>query len=409
MTRNFFQTLLNHIAKPQHTVLIGARQLGKTTLTKQLVQHLQSQQRSVHFITLEDPTILQAINEHPNNLFNFVADVNSLAEGEVLYVVIDEVQYAENPSNFLKFLYDVYAPKLKLIVTGSSAFYIDKNFKDSLAGRKQVFELFPLTFSEFLHFKGEDASVNELQQLQTRPQYQGTQYTKLTQLLKEYIVYGGYPAVVLATTETEKQLLLKELVNSYMKKDALEAGIKDELKFFQLARLLAEQVGNLVNQNELSNTLKVAVGTVDNYLYLLQKTYIVHSLPPKYGNLRKELTKMPKLFFHDTGLRNALLNNFSLLEDRTDKGALFENAVFSKLRDRYGTDAIKYWRTADGNEVDFVIEENNLGGLAYEVKYNDVLYKANKYKKFAEGYPQYPLKAISMQAEKSDTLEFLRM
>ena len=400
--------LQKHLKKPQHTVLIGARQLGKTTLVKQLVQYLQEKKEVVHFITFENPTILNAINEHPNNLFNFTTDIAAIADGQTMFVIIDEVQYANNPTNFLKFLYDEYSPKLKLIVTGSSAFYIDRDFKDSLAGRKKVFELYPLNFDEFLQFKSEDTLVKELQQLRTRKDYVGTKQQQLNNLLNEYVSYGGYPAVVLAKKNEDKEELLKDLVNSFMKKDALEAGVKEEVKFFHLAKILAEQVGNLVNQNELSNTLKLSVGTIDNYLYLLQKTFIVQLIQPKHSNVRKELTKMPKVYFNDTGLRNTLTNNYTNLNDRTDKGNLFENAVYTRLRYLYGIDAIKYWRTADGNEVDFVIEKNLNEGYAYEVKFNDALYKPTKYKKFTEAYTGFPLQAISIEKDKTDTIQMLR-
>jgi uncharacterized protein len=403
------EMLKKHLKKPQHTVLTGARQLGKTTLTKQLVQYLESQQQVVHYLSFEDPTLLNAINEHPNNLFKFITDINTIADNQVLYVVIDEVQYAKNPTNFLKYLYDTYAPKLKLIVTGSSAFYIDRDFKDSLAGRKQVFELYPLGFDEFLHFKGENKLQKELKQLQTRSNYIGTKLVQLNSLFQEYILYGGYPAVVLAKTTTEKEELLKDLVNSFLKKDALEAGVREDAKFFQLVRILAEQVGMLINQNELANTLKVSVGTVDSYLYLLNKIYIVQIVRPKYSNIRKELIKMPKLFFTDTGLRNSLCNNFSNLGERADKGNLFENAVFTRLRKIYGADTIKYWRTTDGSEVDFIIDQSLQKGLAFEAKYSDILYKPSKFKKFMNAYPDFPLQVVSMEVDKLETIPLIRL
>jgi uncharacterized protein len=401
--------LQKHLKKPQHTVLIGARQLGKTTLVKQLVAFLESKNEVVHFITFENPSILNAINDHPNNLFKFTSAIENITDGKTMYVVIDEVQYANNPTNFLKFLYDEYAPKLKLIVTGSSAFYIDRDFKDSLAGRKQVFELYPLGFDEFLHFKSEDKLAKELIALQTRKDYIGTKQTQLQNLFQEYIVYGGYPAVVLANSIEDKIYLLKDLVNSFMKKDALEAGVKEDAKFFKLVTILADQTGNLINQNELANTLQLSAGTIDNYLYLLQKTFIVQLLKPKFGNIRKELTKMPKLYFNDTGLRNTICNNYQNLDERIDKGNLFENAVYTRFRKLYGNDAIKYWRTADGNEVDFIIEENLNKGLAFEVKYNDVLFKPSKYKKFQAAYPTFPLQIISNIVAKDDTVELIRM
>lgn len=403
------KSLKDHLGKPQHTIVIGPRQIGKTTLVKQLAEHLNEANELVYFLTFEDPAILEAVNHHAENIFNYTLLPADVPADKRLYIIIDEVQYAKDPSNFLKLLYDKYAPKLKIIATGSSAFYIDKSFKDSLAGRKKVFEFFPLAFDEFLHFKGEDNLIADLEQMKKRVTYQGLQRNRINLLFDEYLVYGGYPAVVLADTEQEKQEMLKELVNSYMKKDALEAGIKEELKFFQLARLLADQTGNLVNNHELGNTLQMASATVESYIYLMQKTFIVQLLSPFYGNVRKELTKMPKVYFNDNGLRNTLLNNFSKLNDRADKGELLENYVYCRLRQLFDTDSLHFWRTADSNEVDFVIEEQLGKGTAYEVKYNDVQFKPTKYKKFLEAYPDFDLECVCKILTKNDSIEAIRL
>jgi predicted AAA+ superfamily ATPase len=398
MTRSEgLEVLKNHLSKPQHTILIGARQVGKTTLVRQLIEVLQQQNEAVYFLTFEDPAILRSIDEHPEQIFDYTVLLDSLPEGRKLYLVIDEVQYAANPSNFLKLLYDKYAGKVKIIATGSSAFYIDKNFKDSLAGRKQVFELYPLHFGEFLHFKEREDLVKEWQEMHARINYKSLKQKEIDRYFEEYMIYGGYPAIALADTEQEKQTLLRELVNSYMKKDALEAGIREELKFFQLARILADQAGNLVNHHELSKTLQMSANTISNYVYLLQKSFIIHLLPPKFGNLRKELTKMPKVFFNDNGLRNALVNNFSKTADRADKGTLLENYVFTRLRNIHGTDLLRYWRTADGNEVDFVVEQTLHEGMAYEVKYDEAEFKPSAYKKFREEYPGFSFSVISQR------------
>lgn len=398
-----------HCSKPQHTVIIGPRQVGKTTLVKQLADELNKNGDLVYFLTFEDPSILEAINKHAENIFDYTILPNHIPAGKRMYIIIDEVQYANDPSNFLKLLYDKYSPTLKIIATGSSAFYIDKSFKDSLAGRKKVFEIYPLSFDEFLHFKGEDDLILEWEQMIGRPSYQGLKRNQINVLFDEYLVYGGYPAVVLADNEREKQEMLKELVNSYMKKDALEAGIREELKFFQLARLLSDQVGNLVNNNELGNTLKMVSSTVENYIYLMQKTFIVKLLSPFHGNVRKELTKMPKVYFNDNGLRNSLLNNFSKLNDRADKGELLENYVYCRLRALYDIDNLHFWRTADGNEVDFIFEESLGKGLAYEVKYNDIQFKPSKYTKFVGAYPDFTLKCVSKEKVKEDSIEVIRL
>ncbi|MCO5945251.1 ATP-binding protein [Mucilaginibacter flavidus] len=403
------ETLRAHLVKPQHSILIGPRQVGKTTLVKQLAKILEEQGEQFCFLTFEDPAILDAINQHPENIFNYTQLPSAMSDGNRLYIIIDEVQYAANPSNFLKLLYDKYKDQVKVIATGSSAFYIDKSFKDSLAGRKRVFELFPLSFEEFLHFKQEDGLAGELQEMRDREKYQSASRLKINLLFDEYLIYGGYPEVVLAETEQEKQEILKELVNSYMKKDALEAGVREEQKFFRLARLLADQAGNLVNNNELGNTLQLVGPTVDNYIYIMQKSFIVNLLTPFYGNLRKELTKMPKVYFSDNGLRNVLVNNFNKLSDREDKGQLLENYVHNRLRKLYDADNLHYWRTADGNEVDFIVEQGIKQGLAYEVKYNDAQFKPNKYQKFTDGYPGFELRCVSKEVSGGDTVEVVRL
>jgi uncharacterized protein len=155
--------------------------------------------------------------------------------------------------------------------------------------------------------------------------------------------------------------------------------------------LLASQSGNMLNVNEISNTLRITNATVENYLYVLEKCFHITLVKPFYNNLRKELTKMPKVFINDIGLRNILINYFAPIEQRFDKGLVLENFCFRVLLERFEQDQIKYWRTADGNEVDFIIETEYLKGFALEVKFNEQEVKLSKYKKFIENYPDFPL------------------
>lgn len=411
MTRTeIFEALISHLPENRHSIVIGARQIGKTTIIRQLETYLLKKKLKAFYITLEEPLILKALDEHPENIFRYTIHPDDLTHNDRMYLLIDEVQYAQNPTNFLKLLYDKFSGKVKIIATGSSAFYINRDFKDSLAGRKKIFELYTLNFEEFLHFKSEDKLIAEWQQLRRRPDYQSLKRKELDNLFDEYMIYGGYPAVVLETSNSAKIDLLKDLVNSHMKKDALEADIKEELKYFNLVRILADQVGNLVNQNELANTLKLSVGTIDNYLYLLRKSFHIHLLPPKYGNLRKELVKMPKVYFNDLGLRNIICNQLQHpVSQRSDKGQLLENFVFIRLRQQYGTDSLRYWRTADGNEVDFIVEDTLYTGKAYEVKYNDTQYKPSKFKKFMNAYSGFPLRPVSFETNKPETIELIRL
>jgi uncharacterized protein len=409
--KNISEKIIKHLTEKRYSILIGARQVGKTTVVKQVKDYLLANNESAFFITFENPEILRAINEHPENVFKYSAHPSTLSKKKRLFLLIDEVQYAQNPSNFFKYLYDTYEEKVKIIATGSSAFYINKDFKDSLAGRKKIFELYTLDFEEFLHFKGQDNLIKELLELRKRPSYQSLHKHALLALFNEYLTYGGYPAVVLQNNVEDKIELLQELVNSYMRKDVAESNLKDDLKFFQLVRILAAQTGDLVNQNNLGDHLKLSSGAIDNYMYLLRKCFHIHLLPPKHGNVIKEITKMPKVYFNDLGLRNVLLKQFGDVNDRMDKGHLIENYVYTRLRHVHKLDDVFFWRTADGNEVDFVVETAFNKGLAYEVKYSKTLYKPSKYKKFIAAYPTYPLTLITTQNEdeSDDTVELMRL
>lgn len=387
--RTIYSSLLSHLPEKPFTVLIGARQTGKSTLLKQLADA----STNAVLLNLERKDLLLDLDQNPENIFKYIPqDIQNKA-----LVLIDEVQYLQDPTHFLKLLYDEHADRLKIVATGSSAFYIDRQFKDSLAGRKKIFELPTLSFDEFLLFKNQTELYQTFVQLQTGQLQKSPLQAQLWAYLDEYITYGGYPAVVLAAGFQQKIELLTEIRDSFVKRDMLEAAISDETKFYRFMQLLASQTGNLVNINELSNTLKLTHTTVEQYLYVLQKCFHVSLVRPFFQNLRKELVKMPKLYFNDCGLRNVLINYFVPIEQRADKGALLENYVFTKLSREYSKEQIKFWRTADGQEVDFVLEETFMSGKALEVKFNPTEAKPHKYKKFTETYPQFPLSFYTWQ------------
>ncbi|MCB0587563.1 MAG: ATP-binding protein [Phaeodactylibacter sp.] len=393
--RQLLSQIEGHLSDKRHTIITGARQVGKTSILRMLYKQLLEEEKKAFFLSFEDIRILQSANEHPDRVFHHVAlEPKPIMEGEAesrLYLLIDEVQYAKDPTNFLKYLYDKYESNVKVIATGSSAFYIDRKFKDSLAGRKRIFNLLPLSFSEYLLFKERENLQVEVDNLRKRTEYQSPFREELERLLFEYLLFGGYPAVVLENDPREKQFLLDELKNAYVKRDMLESGVAREGKFYLLLQLLADQVGNLTNKNELATTLQLDAKTVDNYLYILEKCYHVFMVRPFFRNLRKELTKMPKVYFNDLGLRNAFLNRFGEIPLRADKGQLLENYYFCQFRHTYKMDQIKYWRTADKQEIDFILEESFDTGKALEIKWNKGNFKPKKYRKFTEAYPHFEL------------------
>ena len=395
--RSLYPTLLKHIPAKECTILIGARQTGKSTLLKQLQDALLTKGETVVLVNLERKDILLELNQSPENILRYFP-----TNGTRKYLLVDEVQYLQDPTNFLKLLYDEYAPNLKIIATGSSAFYIDRQFKDSLAGRKKIFELPTLGFEEFLLFKNKETLLTEYQLLKKRTKQKSTSEQQLWMALDEYINYGGYPAIVLEEKVSAKIERLQEIRDSFVKRDILEAGITDETRFYKLMILLASQIGSLVNINELANTLGLTHAATENYLYVLRKCFHIEMVKPFFSNVRKELVKMPKVYFTDLGLRNVMVNYFSPIDQRADKGPLLENYVYRSLTDQQSRDRIKFWRTADGNEVDFVLEENNKQGSAIEVKFNEAEANPKKYKKFTELYPDYPIRFFSWRGKRLD-------
>ena len=345
--RDLTAKIEQNLPRDEVALVIGARQAGKTTVLHQVEEIIKKQNHPSHFLNLEDPDYLTLLNQSPKNLFK----IFPLDLAHKTFLFIDEIQYLDDPSNFLKYFYDEYKGKIKIIASGSSAFYLDKKFQDSLAGRKKIFNLLTLSFREFLRFKNEVLlSQKDFRNLSL------SEREKVSLYFQEYLTFGGYPRVVLASLE-EKEEILRELAYSYIKKDIYEANIRQDEVFYKLFSLLASQIGNLVNSSELATTLGISKTAVDNYLYVMQKSFHLRLVPPFSKNLRKELTKMPKVYFFDLGLRNFFVKNFKAYLEREDKGPLLENALFRQLIETYDLEEIRFWRTTQKQEVDFVVGE----------------------------------------------------
>jgi len=409
LERLIYKKIEKHLKRKEFTIITGARQSGKTTILKQLYLDLRKSTENVWLVTFERENVLRDINVDAENIFKYTRrppnPLTETMEEPPFYILIDEVQYADNPTRFLKYLYDTFAPNLKIIATGSSSFYLDSKFKDSLVGRKKIFELNTLNFEEFLIFKEKAHLRSELLQIQRSKEYISLVERELLALLNEYFIYGGYPEVVLDQNVNDKVERLEEIKNSYIKRDIMESRIENEQKFYQLMVLLSGQIGNLLNKHELSKVLKLDIRTIDKYIFVLQKCFHISLISPFHRNLRKELLKMPKVFFGDLGLRNVLLNNFTDLAYRSDNGALLENYTFLRLKEKYNTSSIYFWRTADMNEVDFVVENK-----AYEVKFSIDSLRLAKYKKFIKTYPDIALRFVSFNYSGDDnTVSVLKL
>ncbi len=336
--------------------IVGPRQAGKTTFIEHLAQELIDQGKRVRFITFEKRDDLLLFNKS-------IEDFKALAE-QYDSVIIDEFQYAFQGGKTLKYLYDT--TNVKFIISGSSSLELTFQTGKYMVGRLLEFTLLPFSFREFLSFRDQ-----ELYTLVEQKYSGGEEITRrLVLLLEEYALYGGYPAVVLAGSKEEKQKLLEGIAQNYLLrdiKDLLRLATSDEL--WQLVKLLAGQIGGMVKYEELSNSSGLAYKELKKHLNILEKTYLISLIKPFFTNRRTELTKNPKVYFFDSGLRNYVLSDFRPLADRNDLGAVMENYAFTLLFRRYnGASRLRYWRTKSKAEVDFIVEE---GGALYpfEVKY----------------------------------------
>lgn len=235
-------------------------------------------------------------------------------------MLLDEIQYLAEPSSFLKLIAD-HQRYLKCIISGSSSFEMKSKFKNSLVGRTVNFEIYPLSFQEMLTFKdvtfvpGIPATELKTQALQA--------------LYLEYVLYGGYPKIVLTPETDRKEIYIQQIIDTYVRKDIRDlADIKEVSRFNRLLEILASQSGNLLNISELSNTCDLARQTIERYLFLLEQTYILRLVRPFSRNLRTETTKTPKIFFYDTGLMQMLW----LKRLQTEiLGSAFETSIFAEL------------------------------------------------------------------------------
>lgn len=391
--RSIYIELQKHLSSKRHTILVGPRQTGKTTLLKQLRDYCKEQGWPTVYLDLEHKDIRSELDKDPGNIFLYAPMTQ-----ERVYIFIDEIQKLTDPSNFLKQIYDDWkdSQRVKIVATGSSAFYMDAKFNDSLAGRKRVFRLYTCDFEECLLLGGKEDLLEEVRRLRSMPNAKSSILPLLQREFLEHIRFGGYPDVVTETSEEEKIEILKDLRDSFIKKDIEDAGIKDEDAFYRLMQVLASQTGGLTNSSDLSKMLRMKNETVVKYMDVMEKSFHIVRVKPFFRNLEKELVKMPMTYFLDSGMRNVLLNNFQPFILSPDKGKTWENQAFRILVDRYGVDEVRFWRTTDKKEVDFVLPMQS-PPLAYEVKQNEHAADANKYKTFRETYPEFQFRFLCLE------------
>ena len=344
-------------------ILLGARQVGKSTLIKMLPL---CKKINTLWLDGENADVGQLLKNANSERLKQITVNHQL-------VVIDEAQKIDNIGSILKLFAD-YHKEIQVIASGSSAFELRNTLNEPLTGRKFEYHLFPISFTEMV------AHSNLLQEIRQLPQR---------------LVYGYYPEIVTQANDAER--LLRFLSESYLYKDIfLFKGIKKPEKMLELLRLLAWQIGSEVNANELSNHLKIDHQTVESYITMLEQAFVLYKLPAYHTNQRNELKKSKKIYFNDLGIRNALINDFRPIETRNDSGALFENFVINELLKQNEYKQIHanfyFWRNTDQREIDLVVQKNNQL-QTFEIKWNPTK-KMQLTKSFSNIYGEVNFAAI---------------
>lgn len=366
--REIEKEIIPFLARKEAIAIVGPRQSGKTTFIEHIGELLLEQEKRVKFITFEKRDDLALFNKS-------IEDFKSLAE-QYDCVIIDEFQYASHGGQKLKYLYDT--TKVKFVISGSASLELTFQTGKYMVGRLLEFTLLPFSFREFLSFR--DPELHALVEQKGFVRIPDFDYLKqfgeeinrrLVALLEEYALYGGYPAVVTARAKEEKHKILEGIAENYLLrdiKDLLRLATSDEL--WRLEKLLAGQIGGMVKYEELSSASGLSYKELKKHLNILEKTYVISLIKPFFVNRRTELTKNPKVYFFDSGLRNYVVSDFRPLSERNDAGALMENHAFGLLSRRYtSSPGLKYWRTKSKAEVDFIVEDGQ-GLYPFEVKYS---------------------------------------
>lgn len=370
---------LEEKVKPgQVAVVYGPRRVGKTTLVK---EYLPSYQGKYLFLNADELASREALESQD------AKKLGELVQGIDL-LVIDEAQRVREIGLNLKILVDTY-PELAIIATGSASFDLANKINEPLTGRKSTLTLFPVSFEEL---------IVELGLFEAKKQ------------LERWIVWGGYPNSVILDSTQEREQFLGELVGSYLYKDVLELDdVKRADKIVDLLRLIAFQIGKEVSLAELASNLALNRETVERYLDLLEKVFVIFRVSGFSRNLRKEVVKNHRYYFYDNGVRNSLIQNFNALNLRDDVGLLWENYLVSERMktNHYHNRLVNsyFWRTYDQKEID-LIEESGGQLFGYEFKWKQAKLNSSTVKEFTTTYPNSTV--VSITSENIDSFLLLK-
>jgi len=366
ITRILTEKLINSLQKGKVTALYGARRTGKTTILNMIAQELQG--KKILKLQGEDLDTAQLLSSSRQEI------LANLVKGYD-YLFVDEAQSVPRIGQNLKLLVDTQ-PEITVLVTGSASFDLRNQIGEPLTGRSTFFTLYPFSFAEL-----------------------ATDYLQGIKLIPQLLIYGTYPQVLLAENEKEKRSLLDNIKNGYLLKDILVLeNLKDSLFVMNLLRLVAYQIGNEVSFNELASQLGTSSKTVKRYLEILEKTFILFRLNGFRRNLRKEITKSPRYYFWDNGIRNVVISNFKPIELRDDIGMLWENyCVSERIKKQQYQNTFSdfyFWRTYDQQEID-LLEVTDGEISAFEFKWGNKMARIPT--AFKKAYPDANFETINRE------------
>lgn len=341
--RKCFPELRAHLAQRQVTVITGMRRVGKSVAIHYLMEEVTHANKILLDCERVEIRILFATPNYESIVEQL--QLQGLNFSIPCVIAIDEIQLVETLPSFIKYVYDTYS--VKFIVSGSSSYYIKNRFSESLAGRKRIFEMYPLSFDEFLDFK-ESGIKNVLSY--ARKSYSKPWYERCNKLYEEYVRYGGFPEVVLQKNKKNKQELLRDIINSYIELDVKllsDFSISEDL--YRVAKLLAARVGSKIDYSKLGSIAGINRTKLKSYLDLFEHTYFIYLLKPYSKNIDQAISQQPKLFFSDSGILNELAGT------QLSSGQVFENAIAAQLMPL--VDSLNYYQRKTGQEIDFIIDE----------------------------------------------------
>ena len=345
--RTLFNEIKPYFNSSEAVIVTGMRRTGKTTLLNLIYQEIHSGNKV--FLDLENPLNRKYFEEEDYERIKTSFEFLGINFSSKTFIFLDEIQFVKNLPSVIKYFIDHY--QVKFFLTGSASFYLKNVFTESLAGRKNIFELFPLSFSEFLLFKDNHSKIPVKPEEMTKPVFDA-----LFRLYEEYVLFGGFPQVVLKTGIAEKKRAIEDIFSSFFQLEVIQLGDfrKNEV-IRDLMLLLMQRVGSRLDIQKLSRELGISRITLNQYISFLENTYFIKTIKPFSKGKDSELRKSPKVYICDTGLAN----QFAKLDD----GRLFENSVFQNIRQK---GAVNYYQRKSGVEVDFILNKKT----AYEVKLN---------------------------------------